>query len=260
MLALCDGETVLPLAPARDYKRALDGDRGPNTGGMGCISPVPGLDPSTVDELVATVHRPVIAELARRGIVFRGCLYAGLMLTDHGPSVLEFNARWGDPETQALVPRLDGDLLDALRRCAEGTLHRASLDVSGQACASVVLAAGGYPDAPEQGAEITGVEQAARLPGATVFHAGTALEGGRLVVVGRPRAERVRRGRRPGRGARPRLPGGRADQLRGHAAAHGCRGAGPCLSRSRQAPRPPRCRRCTRSGRSSRRTGRRSAS
>ena len=123
ILALCDGETVLPLAPARDYKRALDGDRGPNTGGMGCISPVPGLDPSTVDELVATVHRPVIAELARRGIVFRGCLYAGLMLTDHGPSVLEFNARWGDPETQALVPRLDGDLLDALRRCAEGTLN-----------------------------------------------------------------------------------------------------------------------------------------
>ncbi len=184
VLALCDGETVLPLAPARDYKRALDGDRGPNTGGMGCISPVPGLDPSTVDEVVATVHRPVIAELARRGIVFRGCLYAGLMLTDHGPSVLEFNARWGDPETQALVPRLDGDLLDALRRCAEGTLHRASLDVSGQACASVVLAAGGYPDAPEQGAEITGVEQAARLTGATVFHAGTALEGGRLVVSG----------------------------------------------------------------------------
>ena len=184
MLALCDGETVLPLAPARDYKRVLDGDRGPNTGGMGCISPVPGLDPSTVDEVVATVHRPVIAELARRGVVFRGCLYAGLMLTDHGPSVLEFNARWGDPETQALVPRLDGDLLDALRRCAEGTLHRASLDVSGQACASVVLAAGGYPDAPEQGAEITGVEQAARLSGATVFHAGTALEGGRLVVSG----------------------------------------------------------------------------
>jgi phosphoribosylamine--glycine ligase len=184
MLALCDGETVLPLAPARDYKRALDGDRGPNTGGMGCISPVPGLDPSTVDEVAATVHRPVIAELARRGIVFRGCLYAGLMLTDHGPSVLEFNARWGDPETQALVPRLNGDLLDALRRCAEGTLHCASLDVSGQACASVVLAAGGYPDAPEQGAEITGVEQAARLSGATVFHAGTALEGGRLVVSG----------------------------------------------------------------------------
>jgi len=184
MLALCDGETVLPLAPARDYKRVLDGDRGPNTGGMGCISPVPGLDPSTVDELVATVHRPVIAELARRRIVFRGCLYAGLMLTDHGPSVLEFNARWGDPETQALVPRLDGDLLDTLRRCAEGTLHRASLDVSGQACASIVLAARGYPDAPEQGAVITGVEQAAKLPGATVFHAGTTLEGGRLVVSG----------------------------------------------------------------------------
>ena len=184
MLALCDGETVLPLAPARDYKRALDGDRGPNTGGMGCISPVPGLDASAVDELVATVHRPVIAELARRGIVFRGCLYAGLMLTDHGPSVLEFNARWGDPETQALVPRLEGDLLDALRRCADGTLDDASLDVSVQACASVVLAAGGYPDAPEPGAEITGVEQAANLPGATVFHAGTAMEGGRLVVAG----------------------------------------------------------------------------
>ena len=106
------------------------------------------------------------------------------LLPHHGPRVFDFTARWGDPETQALVPRLDGDLLDALRRCAEGTLRRASLDVSGQACASVVLAAGGYPDAPEQGAEITGVEQAARLSGATVFHAGTALEGGRLVVSG----------------------------------------------------------------------------
>ena len=112
-------------APARDYKRALDGDHGPNTGGMGCISPVPGMDSSQVAEIVDVVHRPVIAELARRGIEFRGCLYAGLMLTSDGPRVLEFNTRWGDPETQVIVPRLAGDLLDALLRVAVGGLDGA---------------------------------------------------------------------------------------------------------------------------------------
>jgi phosphoribosylamine---glycine ligase len=184
MLALCDGRTVLPLAPARDYKRALDGDRGPNTGGMGCISPVPGLDAAVVDEVIATVHEPVIAELRRRGVPFNGCLYAGLMLTPDGPRVLEFNTRWGDPETQVLVPRLEGDLLDALRRAAAGSLHDASLAVSADACASVVLAARGYPDAPEPGAEISGIDQAGALEGVSVFHAGTARDGERLLVSG----------------------------------------------------------------------------
>jgi phosphoribosylamine---glycine ligase len=184
MLALCDGQTVLPLAPARDYKRALDGDLGPNTGGMGCISPVPGLDAAVVDEVISTVHEPVIAELRRRGVPFSGCLYAGLMLTADGARVLEFNTRWGDPETQVLVPRLQGDLLDALRRAAAGTLHGASLAVSADACASVVLAARGYPDAPQAGAEISGLERAAEQDGVSVFHAGTARDDGRLVVAG----------------------------------------------------------------------------
>jgi phosphoribosylamine--glycine ligase len=184
LLALCDGETVLPLAPARDYKRVHDGDEGPNTGGMGSISPVPGVDAATVDEIIAAVHRPVVAELARRGVVYRGCLYAGLMLTAEGPHVIEFNARWGDPETQALVPRLDGDLLEALLATAEGRLAGVSLDVGDEACASIVLAARGYPDAPEQGAQISGVEAAAEREGVTVFHAGTTDRGGALVVAG----------------------------------------------------------------------------
>ncbi|HYW28931.1 MAG TPA: phosphoribosylamine--glycine ligase [Gaiellales bacterium] len=184
MLALSDGEHVVPLAPARDYKRALDGDRGPNTGGMGCISPVPELDRGLVDEVVATVHRPVIAEMRRRGTPFRGCLYAGLMLTPDGPRVLEFNARWGDPETQVLVPRLAGDLLDALHRVATGRLAGAELEVRPDACVSVVLAAKGYPDAPEAGAEIEGVEAASELEGVSVFHAGTRREGDSLVVSG----------------------------------------------------------------------------
>jgi phosphoribosylamine---glycine ligase len=184
MLALCDGETVLPLAPARDYKRIFDGDQGPNTGGMGCISPVPGFEDSAVRELVAAVHRPVVDELARRGAPYRGCLYAGLMLTDEGPHVIEFNARWGDPETQVIVPRLRSDLLDLLVRAADGRLPEAPLELGDQACVSVVLAARGYPDAPERGAEITGVGSAAACEGVSVFHAGTARDGGRLVVAG----------------------------------------------------------------------------
>jgi phosphoribosylamine---glycine ligase len=185
MLALCDGRSVLPLAPARDYKRACDGDRGPNTGGMGCISPVPGVDTAMVDEIVETVHRPVIAELERRGTPFRGCLYAGLILAADGPRVIEFNARWGDPETQVLVPRLDGDLLEALALTAAGRVEGARLAASDQACASVVLAARGYPEAPRQGAEIDGVRDAESVEGVTVFHAGTARDrAGRLIVAG----------------------------------------------------------------------------
>jgi phosphoribosylamine--glycine ligase len=152
---------------------------------MGCISPVPGADAALVEEIVETIHRPVIAELHRRRVPFRGCLYAGLMLTADGPSVIEFNARWGDPETQVIVPRLEGDLLEALALTASGRLADASLDVSADACVSVVLAARGYPDAPERGAEITGLREASQVEGAIVFHAGTALDDdGRLAVVG----------------------------------------------------------------------------
>jgi phosphoribosylamine---glycine ligase len=184
VLALCDGERVLALAPARDAKRALDGDRGPNTGGMGCVSPVPELEGDALAAVIEQVHEPVVRELARRGTPFRGCLYAGLMLTTDGPRVLEFNTRFGDPETQVIVPRLRGDLLTALDACAGGSLADAELAAGDEAAVSVVIAARGYPETPERGAEISGLEAAERVPGVTVFHAGTALERGRLIAAG----------------------------------------------------------------------------
>ena len=176
--------------------------------------------------MVATVHRPVIAELARRGMPFRGCLYAGLMLTDHGPSVLEFNARWGDPETQALVPRLEGDLLDALRRCAEGTLRRASLDVSGRRAPRSCWLRAGIPTRPSRAPRSPGSSRPRALDGVTVFHAGTALEGGRLVVAGGRvlNVSAVGADLAEARDLAYRAAG--ADQLRRHAAAHRHRGAG----------------------------------
>ena len=184
LLALCDGETVVPLAPARDHKRLGDGDAGPNTGGMGCYSPTPDVSPELVEEIIATVHRPVVNELARRDMPFRGCLYAGLMLTAGGPKVLEFNVRFGDPESQVLIPRLEGDLLDALQRCATGALLGSALGVSSRSCVTVVMAAPGYPDAPEDGIPIGGTAAAGELEDVMVFHAGTALRDGELVSAG----------------------------------------------------------------------------
>jgi phosphoribosylamine---glycine ligase len=183
VFALTDGAEPLALAPAQDFKRLLDGDEGPNTGGMGSYSPVPFLDPLEVDELVDSVHRPVIAELARRGTPFVGLLYAGLMLTEEGPRVLEFNCRFGDPETQAILPRLEGDFLGALAAAAAGALDRVELVARPEAAVTVVLAAAGYPDAPESGIEIRGIADA-EAQGAHVFHAGTALREGRLVSAG----------------------------------------------------------------------------
>jgi phosphoribosylamine---glycine ligase len=183
VFALVDGETVLPLAPAQDFKRAGDGDTGPNTGGMGSYSPVPGADAAFVEEMVAAVHRPVVAELAARGTPFSGLLYAGLMLTADGPRVLEFNTRFGDPETQSILPRLDGDLLEALHACATGGLAGVELGVADRAAVTVVLAAGGYPERSDAGTPIDGVA-AAESTGALVFHAGTALHDGRLVTNG----------------------------------------------------------------------------
>jgi phosphoribosylamine--glycine ligase len=151
---------------------------------MGCYSPVSDVPPELVDEIIATVHRPVVEELARRGMPFAGCLYAGLMLTVDGPKVIEFNARFGDPETQALMPRLEGDLLDALHRAATGALAGAALSAGVRACVSVALAAAGYPDAPQLGPAIRGIDEAESLGDVIVFHAGTAREGGDLVVAG----------------------------------------------------------------------------
>jgi phosphoribosylamine---glycine ligase len=183
LFALCDGQRVVPLSPAQDFKRLQDGDEGPNTGGMGSYSPVPMLSEDDVEELAGLVHRPVIAELARRGTPFVGLLYAGLMLTDAGPRVLEFNCRFGDPETQALLPRLEGDLLEALAAAAHGDLSGVALEAGPTAAVAVVLAAGDYPDDPESGIAIGGVEVAGAT-GALIFHAGTALRHGELVSAG----------------------------------------------------------------------------
>jgi len=184
LLALCDGERVLALAPARDHKRALDGDAGPNTGGMGAFSPVPGVGGDLVDHILDTVHRPVVNELARLGMPFRGCLYAGMMLTIDGPRVIEFNVRFGDPEAQAILPRLDADLLDLLSRSATGSLAGATAPSADDACVTVVVAAPGYPETPATGGAVTGIAAAEALEGVTVFHAGTAQPDGELVAEG----------------------------------------------------------------------------
>jgi phosphoribosylamine--glycine ligase len=183
LFAVCDGRDAVPLVSAQDFKRAFDGDEGPNTGGMGAYAPVPGMDAMAASELVETVHASVLAELARRGAPFVGLLYAGLMLTTDGPRVLEFNCRFGDPETQALVPLLDGDLLEVLAAAAAGAVSGVEVGVSGDAAVTVVVATEHYPTSGDRGSEITGVD-AAEAAGALVFHAGTALQGDRLVTNG----------------------------------------------------------------------------
>jgi phosphoribosylamine--glycine ligase len=183
LFALCDGQHAIPLVPARDYKRAYDGDEGPNTGGMGAFAPVPELARPEIEALIGLVHRPVLAELARRGTPFVGLLYAGLMITEDGPKVLEFNCRFGDPETQAVVPLVEGDLLEALAAAARGELAGTTLELGDGAAVTVVLAAGDYPRSGDRGTPIEGVE-AAEATGALVFHAGTALRAGDLVTNG----------------------------------------------------------------------------
>jgi phosphoribosylamine--glycine ligase len=179
LLALCDGERAVPLASAQDYKRIFDGDEGPNTGGMGSYSPVP--DVEDVEAIAAAVHQPVVDELARRGTPFHGVLYAGLMLTSDGPKVLEFNVRFGDPETQAVLPRLRSDLLDLLGRATRpGGLEGARLDWDERWAVTLVLASGGYPESSSSGDVITGADQ----HDVEVTHAGTALRDGELVTAG----------------------------------------------------------------------------
>jgi phosphoribosylamine---glycine ligase len=183
VFALTDGNRAVPLAAARDYKRSGDGDTGPNTGGMGAFSPVPPLGQRDVEELVAQVHRPVLEELSRRRTPFVGLLYAGLMLTESGPHVLEFNCRFGDPETQAILPRVEGDLLAALVAAAGGDLRGVALGTAGSTAVTIVLAAAGYPESGDAGSPITGIDDAEAL-GALVFQAGTARRDGELVTSG----------------------------------------------------------------------------
>ncbi|MBE0429536.1 MAG: phosphoribosylamine--glycine ligase [Thermoleophilia bacterium] len=184
VLALCDGKEIVPLEPAQDYKRIYDGDHGPNTGGMGCYSPVPRVPPALVGEIVETVHRPTVDELRRRGIDFRGVLYAGLMLTPAGPRVLEFNTRFGDPETQAILPRLETDLVELMMACAEGALDGRQLSWRQERCVTVIMASAGYPLTSSQGDVIDGLDADGGLEGVDVFHAGTAEEDGKLVTAG----------------------------------------------------------------------------
>ncbi len=181
VFALCDGQRAVALAAARDYKRAEDGDAGPNTGGMGAYSPVEGVD--GLDTLVGEIYGPVLAELAARGAPFAGLLYAGLMLTADGPRVLEFNCRFGDPETQAVLPRVRSDLLPALAGAAAGDLGSSTLELSDEAAATVVVAARNYPATGDTGSPINGVDEAREL-GALVFHAGTAARDDTLVTSG----------------------------------------------------------------------------
>jgi phosphoribosylamine--glycine ligase len=184
LLSIVSGDQVLPLAPAQDYKRIFDGDRGPNTGGMGSYSPVPAVDDALFERLVADVVRPTVAELRRRGIDFRGVLYAGLMLTASGPKVLEFNCRFGDPETQALLPRLESDLLELLWAAARGEALPAKVEWRKGAAVGVVMASRGYPATSSKGDVITGVEKVWRRDGLEVFHAATGRAEGRLVTTG----------------------------------------------------------------------------
>jgi phosphoribosylamine---glycine ligase len=183
LLALCDGENVVPLAPAQDYKRIFDGDEGPNTGGMGSYSPVPGFGPAEVEEIVDAVHRPVLAAMARRGVPFHGVLYAGLMIGPRGPKVLEFNARFGDPETQAVLPRLRSDLVDLMLAAREpGGLAGAGAEFSEDWAVTLVLASAGYPRSSSKGDPIVGLAEAAEI--AEVTHAGTAEADGEIVTAG----------------------------------------------------------------------------
>ncbi|HET7807213.1 MAG TPA: phosphoribosylamine--glycine ligase [Gaiellaceae bacterium] len=182
VFALTDGSRAVALAPSQDFKRIGDHDTGANTGGMGSFSPVPGIGEPEVEELLETVHRPVLEALARRAAPFTGLLYAGLMLTEDGPRVLEFNCRFGDPETQSVLPRVDGDLLPLLWGAATGEL-REEAAVADVAAVTVVLAGAGYPERSDSGTPIHGIEEA-EAAGALVFHAGTALHEGALVTSG----------------------------------------------------------------------------
>lgn len=183
LLAFTDGITVRPMATSQDHKRALEGDLGPNTGGMGVYSPVPIVTPEEHETMVAIMHQTV-EQLHREGIDYRGCLYGGFMLTPAGPKVLEFNARFGDPETQVILPRLQNDLVDVMLACAEQRLDEVELSWCDDCAVSVVLTSAGYPGSYEKGKVITGIEDAEALDGVTVYHAGTREQDGQILTNG----------------------------------------------------------------------------
>ena len=183
LLAFTDGTTIRPMISAQDHKRAYDGDRGPNTGGMGTYAPAPVMTPEMTERAVEEILKPTIAAMAKEGRIYRGCLYLGLMVTADGPKVVEFNARFGDPETQVVLPLLDSDLVAIMCACADGTLADVPIRWKDDAAVCVVLASGGYPGHYEKGQEIHGLADAEAM-GALVFHAGTAMKAGKLVTNG----------------------------------------------------------------------------
>jgi len=191
LFVLCDGETALPLGAAQDHKRVGEGDTGPNTGGMGAYSPTPMFPQALQDVAMERIVMPALEELAHRGTMYRGILYAGLMLTHEGAKLIEFNVRFGDPECQVLLLRLKSDLLPALQAAYDGELKNFDLRWRDAASIAVVMAARGYPEAPERGSEIRGLDRAAAVPNVQVFHAGTEADvqghiraaGGRVLTI-----------------------------------------------------------------------------
>jgi phosphoribosylamine--glycine ligase len=179
-----DGETVVPMVPSQDYKRIYDGDEGPNTGGMGCYSPVPAVDEATFEEIVTEMIEPTVRTMAAEGSPYTGTLYAGCILTEDGPRLLEYNCRFGDPETQVVLPRMASDLVEVLVAVVEGRLSEVEVAWQPERCACVIVASGGYPAEYEKGKAITGLNQAASDDATVIFHAGTARRGGQYITNG----------------------------------------------------------------------------
>ncbi|MFH1202512.1 MAG: phosphoribosylamine--glycine ligase [Candidatus Omnitrophota bacterium] len=184
ILAVTDGKSILPLASSQDHKRVFDNDQGPNTGGMGAYSPAPVVSEALFKEILDTVIQRTINGLINEGILYQGVLYAGIMITKNGPKVLEFNVRFGDPETQAILPRLNSDLVEVMLDTIDGKLNKIKLDWSRQACVCVVCASGGYPGDYEKGKEISGLEETKKMKDVEVFHAGTKKSSGKYFTNG----------------------------------------------------------------------------
>ena len=184
VLAFTDGKTLKPMVSSKDHKRALDGDKGKNTGGMGTISPNPYYDDAMAERCMKEIFLPTMSAMNAEGRPFKGCLYFGLMLTPNGPKVIEYNARFGDPETQVVLPRLKSDFADVVMAVVEERLADQPVEWTDEAAACVVMASGGYPASYPKGLEITGLDENGQIPGVTVYHAGTALKDGKLVTSG----------------------------------------------------------------------------
>jgi phosphoribosylamine--glycine ligase len=184
LMVFADGENLIPMAPSQDHKPVFDGDKGPNTGGMGCYSPVPAMDETLFDDALARIMRPTLRAMAAEGCPYSGVLYGGLIMTERGLQVLEFNARFGDPESQPVLPRLEGDLVEVLEAAADGHLAQASCRWSNQAAVCVVMASGGYPGDYEKGKEITGLDRAEAMDDVIVFHAATKRADSRWLTNG----------------------------------------------------------------------------